>query len=220
MAHHDDRVHAYLDGDLPREALGPEELLRLQALEASLCDTREAVRTIPLPDLTRRVMEGLPSSPVASARDEGLVRRLRGWLWTPRPIALRPAYGIAFAAVTAGVLLVLLPGREAPIGSAPVLAEAEAESPMYVQFRIEIPGASQVELAGSFTSWQPEYELTEVSPGVWSVMVPLRPGVHDYGFVVDGSRMVVDPNAPQVDDSFGGSNSRLFLPVPGESARS
>jgi hypothetical protein len=42
--------------------------------------------------------------------------------------------------------------------------------------------------------------------------VPLRPGVHDYAFVVDGERWVADPNAPQVDDSFGGTNSRISLP--------
>jgi hypothetical protein len=42
--------------------------------------------------------------------------------------------------------------------------------------------------------------------------------VHDYTFVIDGERMVVDPYAPRVADSFGGSNSRLFLPAPNGSA--
>jgi hypothetical protein len=49
-------------------------------------------------------------------------------------------------------------------------------------------------------------------------MVPLAPGVYDYSFVVDGKRMVVDPYAPRVADSFGGSNSRLFLLAPGDRA--
>jgi 1,4-alpha-glucan branching enzyme len=96
---------------------------------------------------------------------------------------------------------------------APVV-QTESGARLYVQFRLEAPGASRVELAGSFTEWQPEYQLREISPGVWTALVPLDPGVHDYTFVVDGERMVVDPYAPSVEDSFGGNNSRLFLPAP------
>ena len=41
-------------------------------------------------------------------------------------------------------------------------------------------------LAGDFTDWEPADALHEQAPGVWSVVVPLPPGVHDYAFVVDG----------------------------------
>jgi 1,4-alpha-glucan branching enzyme len=109
---------------------------------------------------------------------------------------------------------VLVPPRIPPAPAPPAVAAAGADAPLYVQFRLSAPGASQVAVAGSFTDWRPEYELTEVEPGLWSVMVPLRPGVYDYTFVIDGERMVVDPYAPRVADSFGGSNSRLFLPAP------
>jgi len=44
--------------------------------------------------------------------------------------------------------------------------------------------------------------------------VPLEPGVHDYAFVLDGERWVVDPDAPQVDDDFGGANNRLPIISP------
>ena len=85
---------------------------------------------------------------------------------------------------------------------------------LYVQFRLEAPEASTVRLAGSFNGWKPTYELREAAPGVWTALVPLDPGVYDYTFVVDGKQWVPDPYAPQVDDSFGGTNSRLFLPAP------
>jgi hypothetical protein len=68
-----------------------------------------------------------------------------------------------------------------------------------------------VMLAGSFTEWQPAYELVETTPGVWTVLVALQPGVHDYAFIIDGESWVADPAAPSVDDGFGGSNSRLAL---------
>ena len=90
---------------------------------------------------------------------------------------------------------------------------------VYVQFRLESPQAQQVALAGTFTGWQPTLQLEETEPGVWSALVPLKPGVHDYVFVVDGERWVPDPHAPQqVDDSFGGTNSRISLPPLGASA--
>jgi 1,4-alpha-glucan branching enzyme len=83
---------------------------------------------------------------------------------------------------------------------------------VYVQFRLEAAGAHEVALAGTFTGWRPEVRLRQTAPGTWSAVVPLRPGVHDYAFVVDGRRWVADPHAPQVDDSFGGVNSRISLP--------
>jgi 1,4-alpha-glucan branching enzyme len=89
---------------------------------------------------------------------------------------------------------------------------------MYVQFKIEAPGAASVELAGSFTEWTSGVQLVETAPGVWSALVALEPGVYDYGFVVDGELWMVDPTAPEVDDGFGGTNSRLFLTPPGGNA--
>jgi 1,4-alpha-glucan branching enzyme len=84
--------------------------------------------------------------------------------------------------------------------------------PVYVQFRIAVPGARTVSLAGTFTGWKPAVALHRSGGGEWTALVPLRPGVYDYAFVVDGDRWVADPNAPQVDDSFGGTNSRISLP--------
>jgi hypothetical protein len=221
MATHDDRIHACLDGDLPMEALSEDERHRLEALKAALADAATAIRAAPVPDLAGRVMAALPQErPAAGAASEVALRplaRIVRALWSPVPIPIRPAYGLAGVAAVLLALLLLPPTVPRP-AAPPIAAGAAGGSRMYVQFRIEVPGASQVAVAGTFTGWQPDYELTEVSPGVWSAMVPLDPGVHDYTFVIDGSRMVVDPYAPSVADSFGGSNSRLFLPAPNESA--
>jgi hypothetical protein len=56
--------------------------------------------------------------------------------------------------------------------------------------------------------------MTRTGPGVWTVVVPLEPGIHNYAFIVDGERWVPDPNAPAVDDGFGGMNSRLAVLAP------
>ena len=211
----DPRVHACLDGELSPEALTPAERTRLAGLESAIGEAAAVLRATPAPDLTERVMGALPRARVAPAFAE----RLRALLWEPRTVSLRPAYALA-GAFSIAVAAVALPREmERQVGVGAVAAGiSPAPIPgtqrLYVQFRLEAPEASTVMLAGSFNGWKPTYELREAAPGVWTALVPLDPGVHDYTFVVDGKRWVADPYAPQVDDSFGGTNSRLFLPAP------
>jgi hypothetical protein len=213
MAMENDRIHAALDGEVRREELTDAERARLAEMEAALDLAAEMLRAAPVPELAGRVLAGLPApSPAPAAPPLGA--RLAGWLWRPVTIRFRPAFGLAGLAVAALAGVLVAPRLSPAPPVLPAVAEAGGDAPLYVQFRLSAPGASQVAVAGSFTDWRPEYELTEVEPGLWSVMVPLRPGVYDYTFVIDGERMVVDPYAPRVADSFGGSNSRLFLPAP------
>lgn len=204
-----DRIHAYLDGDLPAEALSPEERARAAALERALDAAASSLRSVKAPELAGRVMAALPAH---APRKRGALRGMLGWLWAPRPVRLvfRPAYGLA-GALVAATAVAILPDAVRPAGDAPRLAEAAAPA-VYVQFRLEAAGAHDVALAGTFTGWRPEVRLRQTEPGEWTAVVPLRPGVHDYAFVVDGRRWVADPHAAQVDDSFGGVNSRISLP--------
>jgi len=213
----DERLHDALDGELPRDDLTAEERARLAAFDARV----EALRTSldarapdVAPAVMRRIRE-LALEPVPVAAQAGPLRRLLAALWSPREVRLhwRPAYGLA--AVAAVLLMLLGPlfrTIAAPDGT-PATA-ASGEPSIYVQFRLQAGDANTVALAGSFTDWRPSYELRESAPGVWTVLLPLPPGVHDYAFLVDGDRWVADPLAPQVDDGFGGMNSRLALLEP------
>jgi len=209
-----ERIHAYLDGDLPLEALAGPERAEAQALEAVFHAASAQLRAAPAPDLSARVMAALPAPEGRKARSP--LAGVLAWLWNPRPVrlALRPAYGVAFAGVAA-----LAVARWQSPGPVPDVRPAAlaAVPPVYVQFRIHVPDARTVQLAGTFTGWKPAYALKRTDDGEWTALVPLRPGVHDYAFVVDGDRWVADPNAPQVDDSFGGTNSRISLPPIGSS---
>lgn len=219
-----DRIHACLDGDLAPDDLCPEERAALAEMEEVVGSVVGHLRSLPTPDLRAAVMRSLPPRTAPAARKPAapaLWRRLAAWLWDPRPVRVtfRPAYALA-GAMLAAFAVVRVPQLAGPATQPPVLVAArDAGAPtVYVQFRLEAPEASRVELAGSFTGWRPEHELREVAPGVWTALVPLDPGVHDYTFVVDGEQWVVDPYAPSVPDSFGGENSRLFLPPPVGSA--
>lgn len=214
-----DRIHACLDGEISPQALTPDERARLALLESSVNETVAALRAAPAPDLTARIMASLPQPEPVRTAAPGAWQRAVDWFWRPRSFSFsyRPAYAMAGLAAAALAAVMVPVAAPAPFVGPQVVVEGEAGSRLYVQFRLDAPTASQVRLAGSFTGWQPELELREVSPGVWTAMVPLEPGVHDYTFVVDGEEWVPDPYAPHVDDSFGGTNSRLFLPVPAQS---
>jgi 1,4-alpha-glucan branching enzyme len=122
--------------------------------------------------------------------------------------AWRPAYAFSAAAVV--LALILGPARVPLPDAATVAVPAE----VLVQFRLDAPQAQVVTLAGDFTGWQQAHPLKRSEPGVWTVVVPLEPGVHDYAFIVDGERWMPDPMAPAVSDGFGGLNSRISVLAP------
>lgn len=198
------RVQQALDGELSVEELSPSEAARLEVMRrtldrviASLPDP--AVETWPA--VRQQIAERIPVT---------RKRRLLAWLFEPRQLSLRwrPAYGLAAAVLLVAALtvprLLRTENPAVPAGAQQVL----------VQFRLEAPGAERVMLAGDFTEWKPVHSLRRSGNGVWTVVVPLDPGIHDYGFVVDGQRWVPDPLAPAVSDGFGGMNSRLAILTP------
>jgi len=131
---------------------------------------------------------------------------------------LRPAYAVLTAVVMMVAVTFVSRGWPSSADDASSPVPASTGTKLLVQFRLQTSEASTVRLAGSFSDWQPTHTLREMPPGVWTVTLPLSPGIHDYAFVVDGERWVVDPSAPVVDDGFGGTNSRLAL-VPPEDPR-
>src|SRR5215207_7733891 len=139
------RIHAYLDGDLPLESLAPDEQARAARFRDALDAASQALRAERAPDLTARVMAALPRE--APRRRSPFAAAL-GWLWSPKPvrIAFRPAYGLAFAALAAVALTQVGGGGSGapagPVQGAPVAAAPPRSGPpVYVQFRLEAENA-------------------------------------------------------------------------------
>ena len=204
-----ERVHRYLDGELRQEALTTEERDEIAACEALAKETRESYRAIKVPDLTARVMSRLPDAPPRHGVLNRSIQKVLGWIWMPRSVSFRPVYGIFVIAAVCLLFVLTKPHLDRDAG--------QPNGKVFVQFRLDASQASEVRLAGSFTGWKPAYRLQQVSPGIWSIVVPLEPGVHDYAFVVDGGEWIADPTAPVVDDGFGGMNSRLAVLLPADS---
>ncbi len=82
-----------------------------------------------------------------------------------------------------------------------------------VGFKIRLPEARSVALAGDFTQWN-AVELTP-SPqgdGTFALEMPLSAGTYAYAFLVDGKKWVPDPTVTgRVEDGFGNYNSLLNL---------
>jgi len=218
----DDRIQRALDGELRRDELTPAELAELDESTDLLSGVLRSIPTQTLPKVGTAVLqridalEGRAASPanetVAPYHSTGLIHRL----WTPAHIsfAMRPAYLIGVAAIVA--IVIGFGFTEIRNGATERRAVATGSEPqgVLVHFRFEAPGARTVSLAGDFSNWSPKFSLTPSESGVWTIVVPLKPGVHDYSFIVDGEKWVPDPDAPATADGFGGMNSRIAVLAP------
>jgi hypothetical protein len=208
-----DRIDDFLDGSIDRTDLTVSEQLDADAARRVVQQARSFIDAQEAPDVVPAVMGrierlGAPGVAVPTSR-------LKQWLapfWAPREVSFqfRPAYGMAAVAAVATILTLM------PFGASPTppIAATSSDPQLFVQFRLQIPDAVDVRLAGTFTNWEPRYQLHEGTPGIWTITLPLSPGVHDYVFVVNGQQWVADPHAAQVDDGFGGTNSRIALLLP------
>jgi hypothetical protein len=212
-----DRIDQYVEGTLDRNALDPSERADADAAVRAISDTRAFIGARPAPDMTAAVMHRVKHGPHDDrVRRADVVARLLRLLWTPREISIRPVFAVATAGAVLVVPLLVMPRGLDTQTSALRTASVTTDPRLFVQFRLQTD-AMNVRLAGSFTNWEPAYELHQMAPGVWTITVPLPQGVHDYAFVVDGQRWVADPYAPGINDGFGGTNSRLTLLVPDSS---
>lgn len=151
------------------------------------------------------------------------------WLQEPRPIRVRPAYGLAVVLlVLVGVGLYGLQNSSTrPADAGPSTVErapdrgvaqlAGAESGfdyVFMRFVYVDQEASSVAVAGDFSSWNPRPMRPRTVNGrtVWTTTLPLREGEHEYMFVINGEKWVTDPLASiQRDDGFGHKNAVITL---------
>ncbi len=158
------------------------------------------------PDFEARLM--------AQARAEVARRRAtaprRSWWLTGRVFVASPLTTLAFAA---SVALIAAASTLVVTRRAQPTVTARRDTVEFVRFVLVDSSARSVSLVGDFNGWRRgETPLNVASkPGVWTVSLPLPPGRHEYAFIVDGQRWVVDPASLRSSDEFGTESSVLLV---------
>ena len=94
------------------------------------------------------------------------------------------------------------------------LAVAARPGESLVRFVLKSPEASSVSVIGDFNNWDPAVSILrqEGNGGLWTVIVPLQAGRHEYAFIVDGEYWLPDPSAPRTPkDDFDRMNSIMLI---------
>ena len=208
-------VKRLLDGELSLAELPPE--LRAEGEEAlRLLGAVDRAPVALSPLLDERVM--------AAVRRHAASPAHRAWRWlnTPREVELRlrlRPWTVWAGALAAAAGLALLLGRPAPAPERGLATQVRIGSrdSVFVRFVLYAPGARRVAVAGTFNQWDRSAAplVPAGTSGVWTTTLALPVGQHQYAFVVDGARWVVDPAAAAVDDGFGRRNSVVAVTAQG-----
>ncbi len=208
-------VKRVLDGELSLAELPPE--LRAEGEDAlRLVAAVDRAPVALSPALEDRVMAAVRRHAASPAR------RVGRWLNTPRDVELRlrvRPWTVWAGALAVAAALALLLGRPpaAPEPGPGTQARGGTHDSVFVRFVLYAPGARRVAVAGTFNQWDRSAAplVPAGTSGVWTTTLALPVGQHQYAFVVDGARWVVDPGAPAVDDGFGRRNSVVAVTAQG-----
>lgn len=173
------------------------------------------------PRFDERVMEALNAPeviPLHPTRQTGEPGTRRPWLVRPAwTLRVSPIGAFAAAAALVGVIAFsawqVSAIDDVQVASQPIdglipVADTDKEPLVLHQFTYYQKGLQSINVVGGFNDWEPDSTaMTEVSPGVWTVSVLLRPGVHEYQFILNGKQRVTDPTMPQASNDFGSPNS-------------
>ena len=184
------------------------------------------------PERKGRIMERIRAMPHGRPDGSGgAIRAFLEWLVRGRTITVSPLSAAACALIV--LAAVVLGGRmmrphlpidrdEARRYGTHIVAREEAlrlalaarPGESLVKFVLKSPEASSVAVIGDFNNWDPGASLLrqEGDSGLWTVIVPLPAGRHEYAFMVDGEYWLPDPNAPRTPkDDFDRMNSIMLI---------
>jgi hypothetical protein len=123
---------------------------------------------------------------------------------------------VSSAAQPANTIAASAPSTAPPSQPAAFLHDVSAADPSLMTipqpFVIENAVAHRVSVVGDFNTWNPAATPMLRSPqGLWSAVVPLAPGRHIYGFMIDDSLFVLDPRAPKSRDPDLGTEGSVMM---------
>lgn len=233
-------VRRFVDDDLPDEAVRDalhriaDDAEARDLLQFEVRMTRDLAvsrRTSPPDGFVDDTMDALPVSSQEEAFSiAAWLRALWRRLQAPVSFRVRPL-SAATVALLAG-LIAWTAWPERPLSSAPASrstktteasgsssvqatrpsSPASGRETVWVRFLYTNNTADSVAVAGDFNQWTPTPLTPHTVNGrtVWTGLVPVSPGEHEYQFVINGDRWIPDPLAPtKQQDGFGSKNAVL-----------
>lgn len=169
---------------------------------------RGAIKSMPgekVPEgFSARVMQNLePKRP-------SVWLQFKTWLFGPQSLTVRPIHLVPVATCMVALLVLGI------LHVNPSVVQDDEVRLHTVRFMLNDHDmkAKTVSVIGSFNNWQAEKSTMwyNEDEGIWMLEATLPPGDHEYVFLVDGEKLVPDPQAAMFrDDGFGNKNSILFL---------
>jgi hypothetical protein len=184
-------------------------------IEQIASELRRPVRFDPRFD--DRVMEAIEAPEVIPLRPA----LPRPWILRPwTTITVSPLGSLAIAAGVAGFIALGVwrggaptPGATAVTPGSPTAITVADDGLQVHQFLITVPDASKMVVVGDFNDWDAtRTPMTRINDqGMWSVVVRLSEGLHEFQYVKDDSLRINDPTLPQTSSEFGSPNSVLAV---------
>src|SRR4051812_4884809 len=163
-----------------------------------------------------RAVRAAASARVSPADDDVLLparppRRMRTW-WLAAAAAAAVLIGAVLWRGTMRDGERGAPNATVDIAMRPVAATAEA-LPIARQFVFNARTAHSVALVGDFNGWNPtSAPMSRSADGnLWSVTVPILPGRHTFGYMVDDSVFTLDPRMPKARDPDLGTEGSVVI---------
>ena len=227
----DTLLRRYLDGELPpaqesdmlHRIADDDEARTLLRFELQMRDVWSGAPEVPtgFADRTMAAIEDAETEPdPATLPFDRIAERVWTWLVEPHPLQVRPGL-VAVAVLLIGAATIGWPTSRQPAPQTTsarepltTAATQNQNEVVWTRFMYANDEASSVSVAGDFGEWEPIPLSKKTVDGqtVWTGIVPIPKGEHQYMFVIDGSQWVTDPLAPvQRSDGFGNKNAVLQL---------
>ncbi len=236
----DKLLRRYLDGDLSPEEeqkalhmiADDPEMRSMLRFEQKLSDSYSPgifIEESPIPEgFADRVMHRIEQKEHdVDVATDGFLEKVKSWyrqLWVPQQVQWRPVYAFALAflvLISLSYPLMMTQNQIATTDQSSVQnvnqsiqqVSSGAEEVM-LRFVYIDEKANSVAVAGDFNNWEPvELEKKTLNgETVWTGLVSMSRGEHNYMFVKDGKKWVTDPLAPvQRDDGFGNKNAVIYI---------
>lgn len=188
-------------------------------------------------DFADRTMEAVAREPTPErASETGFAPLLRWWKAVTEPVSVqvRPVSAAISVLLGAAVLIGVLspagwpadnpiasqtnsessPVRQAATQQQPSAETTERGQTVWIRFMYTDNDADSVAVAGDFSQWEPVTLSPREVEGetVWTGLVPVSRGEHEYQFLINGEQWVTDPLASvKRSDGFGAENAVLNI---------